>query len=137
QELDGQFAGAAPTAQKSSLAFLAHLTLDLGSLMRRWNLQPGTPGCGALTDETVQSELELNLKLLGQWQAAAPAVAGELLAEWQESAVARFRAEKAANPDEFAARLAGSSLTDYVRNVHAAVGASHVAHVAEERFAGL
>lgn len=137
QELDGQFAGAAPTAQKSSLAFLAHLTLDLGSLMRRWNLQPGTPGCGALTDETVQSELELNLKLLGQWQAAAPAVAGELLAEWQESAVARFRAEKAANPDEFAARLAGSSLTDYVRNVHAAVGTSHVAHVAEERFAGL
>ncbi|OQB26652.1 MAG: NAD-dependent methanol dehydrogenase [Chloroflexi bacterium ADurb.Bin180] len=137
QELDGQFAGAAPTAQKSALAFLAHLTLDLGSLLRRWNLQPGTPGCGALTDEAVRSELELNLGLLGQWQAAAPAVASELLAEWQESAVARFRAEKAAHPEKMGARLAGASLVDYVRNVQAAVGASHVAHMAEERFAGL
>ncbi len=135
--LDGRFANQDRADQKSNLAFLAHLSLDLGSLIKRWNLQPAAPGCGALTDEALAAELAANDALLSAWQESAPAAAAELLAEWHESTRARLRAEKAANPDEMAARLAGSSITDYVRNITAAVAASHVARVAEKRAAGL
>ncbi len=137
ERLAARLARADAVFQQNSISFLSHVTLDLSSFMLRWNLQKPEAGCDALPDERVRAEVGANLKALAEWERLAPAAAHGLLATWQEMAAARFRAEKAARPEELAAELAGKSLVDYVRNTASAVAGSYLHRMSEMRAAGL
>jgi hypothetical protein len=123
--------------QQNSISFLSHVTLDLGSCMVHWNLQRAEVGCEALTEARIEAELDTNLKVLTEWERLAPAAAQELLTAWRDSAAARFRAEKGAQPELLADRLVGNSVVAYLRNMAGAVARSHLRRVSEMRVAGL
>lgn len=137
ERLAARFAHASGTLQQDSISFLSHVTLDLSSFMVHWNLQRAEVGCDALADTKIQAEVDANLKLLAEWERLAPVAAQELLTVWRETAHARFRAEKATQPESLAERLVGNSVGDYLRNVAAAVAHSHLRRIAEMRAAGL
>jgi hypothetical protein len=137
EQLAALFAQASATFQQDSISFLSHVTLDLNSSMVDWNLQRAETGCDALADTKIRADVETNLEVLAQWERLAPSAAQELLTAWRAGALARFRAERAAQPDVLAERLAGNSVVDYPQNVASAVAKSHLRRVSEMRAGGL
>lgn len=124
--------------QKSGIAFLTHLTLDLCSMLVKWNLQNrDLYGDQALKDDEIRREITTNLRLLTDWEALFSSAARELLAAWKEVAKARFIAEKAKQPEFQAERLVGGAICKYIRNMAEAIRRSHLRRIAEMRVAGL
>jgi transaldolase len=136
-QLAARLAQESSAFQQDSISFLSHVTLDLSSSMVHWNLQRAEVGCDALTVAKIQAEVDANLDVLREWERLAPAAAHELLTAWRDSATARFRAEKGAQPDLLADRLVGNSVVAYLRNMASAVAKSHLRRVSEMRVAGL
>lgn len=124
--------------QRNSIAFLTHLTLDLCSMLIKWNLQnKDLYGNHALTDDEIRQEITANLRLLADCEALFPSTAHELLATWKEAAKARFIAEKAKEPEVKAKRLVGGAICEYIRNMAEAFQRSNLRRIAEMRVAGL
>lgn len=124
--------------QKSGIAFLTHLTLDLCSMLTKWNLQNrDLHGDCALKDDEIQREITANLRLLADWEALFPSAARELLVAWKEIAKARLIAEKAKQPEFEAERLVGGAICEYIRNMAEAFRRSNLRRIAEMRVAGL
>lgn len=124
--------------KKECTRFLCHLALDLDSFLVKWNLQrPYAEGYQALTEAEIRKEIDFTRRLLASWERGAPDIAQEALQEWRQAAVARFRAEKAREPESLAEGLTGKSLADYIGNMAEAFQRSHLRRVAEMRVSGL
>jgi hypothetical protein len=137
ESLVSLFPSAAPGSQRACMSFLCGLTLDLSSLLVRWNLlDPGIDTEGALTEAHIEAECKKNLATLLKWEKATPTAAMELLAVCKNEARARFIAEKAQDPDARSKEIIGSSVCDYVTNVINAISTSNLRKVAAMRFAG-
>ncbi|MEM4725100.1 MAG: transaldolase family protein [Candidatus Hadarchaeum sp.] len=124
--------------QRDGIAFLTHLTLDLCSMLVKWNLQnKKLYGSQVLTDAEIRGEITANLRLLADWEALFPAAVHELRAAWKEAAKARFIAEKAKEPEAEAEKLVGRAICEYIRNMADAFHRSNLRRIAEMRVAGI
>lgn len=124
--------------QQNSISFLTHLTLDLCSMLAKWNLQnEALYGSQVLSDSQIQEEITANLRLLADWEALFPSATRGLRAMWREAAKARFIAEKAKEPEVEAEKLVGSTICEYIRNMAEAFRRSNLRKIAEMRVAGL
>ncbi|MGQ9492835.1 MAG: transaldolase family protein [Anaerolineae bacterium] len=136
--LSDRIAEGASDLQKNCISFLTHLTLDLSSMLAKWNLQNrDLHGDRVLTDVEIRDEITANLRLLTDWETLFPVAARELLAGWRDAAKARFIAEKAAQPEVEAEKLVSDAICAYVHNMAQAFRQSNLRRIAEMRVAGL
>ena len=136
-ELAAKFSRVEPLMQEHYLRFLAELTLSLRSFLPNWNLRDiDRYGDNALTEAQLETLAAQSQTLLSNVAGRVPAIAGKLLAAWRVDAVARLKAESAADPEGEAAALVGHSIDQYLTNLTAEIARSNLGRIAHMRHAG-
>jgi hypothetical protein len=131
EALAGRVARAGNAEQELILRFLADMAISLRSYLPAWNLRSGLDEAQLAAEATATTVCAAELA-----GAAAPGVAGRLLADWEAYARARLEAEKAGDPAAEAHDLVGDSVGHYVARMMGAVNGGYLRQWAEARNRG-
>ncbi|MBN1583778.1 MAG: hypothetical protein JXA89_23935 [Anaerolineae bacterium] len=137
-EIEARFKRLDEDLETTVLDFLVELTLGLNSFLPRWNLQhTERHGTFAMTEADVAQAAKKSGDLAVALGTQSPIAASRLLSTLQAETAARFRAEKAQDPEAEAQAIAGGSLKTYLTRTKADIAHSHLRRIAEMRDAGL
>jgi hypothetical protein len=138
ESLVGLFPPATSANQRASMSFLCDMTLDLSSLLVRWNLLgSGSNTESTLTEADIQTECTKNVATLLKWEKMAPRASLQLLSGLKNDETARLTAERAQDPGAQAKATVGSSICDYMANATSTISSSNLRRIAEMHFSGL